>query len=87
MPDHTHLLISMNPDISVSKLTGGIKSNSTRFLKNKGFLTKFDWQNGFGAFSYSKSQAPKVVNYILNRPEHYKKQTFKEEIHSVLKYF
>jgi len=79
MPDHTHLLVSINPDISVSKLTGEIKSNSSRFLKEKGFLNKFDWQDGFGAFSYSKSQAPKVVNYILNQPGHHKKQTFREE--------
>jgi putative transposase len=79
MPDHTHLLVSMNPDISVSKLTGEIKSNSSRFLKEKGFLNKFDWQDGFGAFSYSKSQAPRVVNYILNQPGHHKRQTFREE--------
>lgn len=79
MPDHTHILVSMLPGISVSKLTGEIKSNSSRFLKEKGFLKNFDWQDGFGAFSYSKSQAPKVVNYILNQPEHHRKQTFREE--------
>ena len=80
MPDHTHLLISMNPDISVSKLTGEIKSGSSKFLKDNGFVKTFDWQDGFGAFSYSKSQAPNVVNYILNQPEHHKKKTFRDEL-------
>lgn len=79
MPDHTHLLVSINPDISISKLTGEIKSNSSRFLKGKDFLKNFEWQSGFGAFSYSKSQALKVVDYILNQPKHHKKKTFKEE--------
>ena len=86
MPDHTHLFVSMNPDMSISKLTGEIKSNSSRFLKEKGFLNKFDWQDGFGAFSYSKSQA-KVVQYILNQPQHHKEQTFREEYLQFLKIF
>lgn len=87
MPDHTHLLVSMNPDISVSKLTGEIKSGSSKFLKDKGFVKTFDWQNGFGAFSYSKSQASNVVNYILNQPQHHKKKTFRDEYIQLLNIF
>ena len=87
MPDHTHIFVSMNPDISVSKLTGEIKSGSSKFLKDKGFVKNFDWQDGFGAFSYSKSQSPKVVNYILNQPQHHKKKTFKDEYIQLLNIF
>ena len=87
MPDHTHILVSMDPDISVSKLTGEIKSGSSKFLKDKGFVKTFDWQDGFGAFSYSKSQAPKVVNYILNQPQHHKKKTFRDEYIQLLNIF
>lgn len=87
MPDHTHLFVSMNPDISVSKLTGEIKSGSSKFLKDRGFVKTFDWQDGFGAFSYSKSQAPNVVNYILNQPGHHKKETFRDEYIQLLNIF
>jgi REP element-mobilizing transposase RayT len=87
MPDHTHIFVSMNPDMSISKLTGEIKSGSSKFLKDKGFVKTFDWQDGFGAFSYSKSQAPRVVNYILNQPQHHKKKTFKDEYVQFLNIF
>ena len=55
MPDHTHILASLKPNISISDLTGTIKSNSSSFIKEKHFAKNFAWQEGFGAFSYSKS--------------------------------
>ena len=80
MPDHTHIFTSIKPDVSISDLTRDIKSNSSSFLKEKKFVpVTFSWQEGFGAFSYSKSQVPDVVNYVLNQPEHHRKKTFKEE--------
>lgn len=86
MPDHTHLLVSIKPDISISDLVRDIKSNTTSFIKETKFLDKpFSWQEGFGAFSYSKSQAPRVVNYILNQPSHHQKRNFKEEYLEFLK--
>ena len=86
MPDHTHLLVSMKPDLSVSDLTGDIKSNSSSFIKDKKWGNSFfSWQEGFGAFSYSKSQSQNVVNYIINQPQHHKKITFKEEYLEFLK--
>lgn len=88
MPDHTHLFVSIQPSITISDLVRDIKSNSSSWLKEKftSFKT-FAWQEGFGAFSYSKSQLPQVVNYILNQPMHHKKKTFKEEYHDFLKNF
>ena len=80
MPDHTHIFGSLKPDISISDLTRDIKANSSSFIKEKKFVNSlFSWREGFGAFSYSKSQATKVVNYVLNQPEHHKKITFREE--------
>ena len=87
MPDHTHLLVSIKPNIAISDLVRDIKSNSTTFIKTQGWGRSFSWQDGFGAFSYSKSQAPKVVDYILNQNEHHRKKTFKEEYLELLKIF
>src|SRR5688572_30763238 len=67
MPDHIHLLVSIAPDIKVSDLVRDIKANSSRFIKEKGWIIgKFSWQLGFGAFSYSHSQIYTITNYILN---------------------
>lgn len=79
MPDHTHIFVSIKPDIAISDLVRDIKANSSSFIKQKGFVKNFVWQTGFGAFSYSKSQASNVVGYILRQPQHHKKQTFKQE--------
>lgn len=80
MPDHTHIFISIQPNINISDLVRNIKSNSTTWIKSSfSSLKSFAWQEGFGAFSYSKSQAKKVVEYILNQPDHHKRKTFKEE--------
>ena len=87
MSDHTHILVSMKPDIAISDLVRDIKSNSSSFIDDKKFVKNFSWQTGFGAFSYSKSQSKNVVDYILNQPEHHKKKTFKEEYIDFLQKF
>lgn len=87
MPDHTHILVSMKPDLAVSDLARDIKANSSSFIKEKEFIKDFSWQAGFGAFSYSKSQSLNVVDYILNQPQHHRKKTFKEEYVEFLQKF
>jgi len=80
MPDHIHILIGLKPDKSLSDLVRSIKANSSRFINDKKWINgKFEWQAGFGAFSYSHSQLTNVINYIQNQEEHHKKKTFKEE--------
>ena len=79
MPDHTHIFLSMKPNMAISDLVRTIKSNSSSFLKNRNLVNDFSWQEGFGAFSYAKSQAKNVIDYVLNQAEHHKKRTFKEE--------
>ncbi|MBA2330549.1 MAG: IS200/IS605 family transposase [Flavisolibacter sp.] len=79
MPDHIHILISMSPDCKISDLVRDIKANSSSFVQEKISMSSFRWQEGYGAFSYAKSQIDNVVNYILNQQNHHKQKTFKEE--------
>lgn len=88
MPDHVHLLVSIKPNVLISDLVRDIKAGSSKFINdNKWVKGKFNWQEGFGAFSYSKSQIDNVVKYILNQEEHHKKTTFKDEYLDFLKKF
>lgn len=83
--DHTHILIGLHPSVSISTITGDIKSGSSGWINsNKLISEKFNWQDGYGAFTYSKSQIDNVIKYILNQHEHHKKRTFKEEYLSIL---
>src|SRR4051794_41094035 len=57
LPDHIHLLIGLRPDMSLSDLVREIKANSSKFINEKRWVVgRFSWQEGFGAFSYSRSQ-------------------------------
>ena len=88
MPDHSHLFIGMKPNISLSDLVRDIKNNSSTFINEKKWVMgKFNWQEGYGAFSYGHSQIDSVVKYIINQEEHHKKKTFKEEYLEILKKF
>ena len=88
MPDHVHLFVSINPSFAISDLVREIKANSSKFINEKGWIRgKFNWQDGYGAFSYSKSQANNVINYINNQEKHHKSVSFKEEYIDLLKKF
>ena len=88
MPDHIHIFVGLHPAQSISKLVNDIKTSSTKFIKKQPWMPyAFEWQNGYGAFSYSKSSIDNVVNYILNQEEHHKKKTFKEEYLTFLNEF
>ena len=78
MPDHTHMLVSIRPDIAVSDLVRDVKSNSSVFVKDN-INKAFSWQKGFGAFSYAKSQLNDVAMYISNQPLHHRERTFRDE--------
>ena len=79
MHDHIHVLFGMKPSLSISDTVKEIKRVSSRFIKEEGRILKFEWQTGYGTFSYSKSDIDKVIKYIINQKEHHKKETFKEE--------
>ncbi len=88
MPDHTHLLIGIKPSIAISDLVRDVKAGSSKFINDHGWIKgKFQWQEGFGAFSYSKSQIVEVVKYIMNQEEHHRRRSFKEEYLALLQKF
>ena len=86
MPDHVHILIGIKPDKSISDLIWDIKSHSSSFIREQGFVKgRFEWQEGFWAFSMSQSQVPKLILYIQNQERHHKKQSFLSEYLGFLK--
>ncbi|MFT4598658.1 MAG: putative transposase [Bacteroidia bacterium] len=88
MPDHIHILIGMKPSCNLSDLVREIKKSSNVFIQEKKFSPhKFEWQSGFGAFSYSHSALDNVIAYIVNQKEHHKKHTFKKEYTQFLERF
>jgi putative transposase len=88
MPDHIHILIGLKPTMSIADLVREVKANSSKFINEKKIMHgKFNWQNGYGAFSYSRSQIQQVYNYIENQEIHHKKKTFREEYLELLERF
>jgi putative transposase len=86
--DHIHIFIGMRPDQSISSLVQLVKAESTNWInENKLSKKSFYWQEGFGAFSYSRSHVQRVINYIKNQKEHHKKQNFLEEYRKLLQSF
>lgn len=80
MPDHTHILVGLKPDCSVSELVGKIKTGSTNHINTQRLIgCRFSWQEGFGAFSVSQSHLTAVYRYIQNQEEHHRRKTFHEE--------
>jgi REP element-mobilizing transposase RayT len=88
MEDHVHCFIGLRPIVSVSELMQTVKAKSSKYINDHSLTLKhFEWQDGYGVFSYSQSQVEKVYKYIQNQEEHHKKQTFREEYLDFLKKF
>jgi len=83
--DHIHIFFGFRPIQSLSDLMQNVKRNSSEWINNeKLIIGRFSWQEGYGAFSYSKSQIPRVIKYIENQETHHKKRTFVEEYIKIL---
>ena len=78
--DHIHMLVGMHPAESVSDLVKSLKAQSSKWINETYMRGIFGWQQGFGAFSYSKSLVPAVKRYIENQKEHHRHVTFQEEL-------
>jgi REP element-mobilizing transposase RayT len=88
MSDHIHILIGMKPSCCLSDLVREIKKSSNEFIKEKKFTKmNFQWQGGFGAFSYSQKELENVISYVKNQKEHHKKKSFKKEYINFLNRF
>lgn len=86
MADHVHLFIGLNPKLSISETVKEVKRASSLFINQQKFFPgKFQWQSGYGGFSYSQSHIERVYQYIFNQQEHHKKKTFREEYMGFLK--
>lgn len=80
MHDHVHILFGMRPTQSLSDLMQDIKGDSSKWINKKGYISgRFSWQEGFGGFSYGKSQVNNVIDYIKNQEIHHRKKSFTEE--------
>ncbi len=83
--DHIHIFIKISPDVSVSHMLKCLKGNSSKWVnENKHSKIHFNWQIGYGAFTVSQSNIEAVIKYIEHQEEHHRKQTFKEELISLL---
>ena len=86
--DHIHILIGLNPNDKISDLVASIKRSSSLYINDKGFFNgKFHWQDGYGAFSYGKSQIDDIYKYIANQEDHHKRRTFRQEYLKLLEKF
>lgn len=86
--DHIHIFFELSPNLRISDIMRDLKSASSKWVNDNRFvLGKFQWQNGYGAFSYSRSQRNDVINYIINQEEHHENKTFKQEYLEMLRKF
>lgn len=86
--DHVHCFLGLKPVVSVSELMKTVKAKSSKYINDHSLTPhRFEWQEGYGVFSYGQSQVDKVYKYIQNQEERHKKQTFKTEYLAMLKKF
>ncbi|MBS1802172.1 MAG: IS200/IS605 family transposase [Acidobacteria bacterium] len=83
--DHIHILISIPSTITIADAMRVIKSESSRWMHEVGKIAKFEWQEGYGAFSIGYSQLQATLTYIADQQEHHRKQDFQAEFIAFLK--
>ncbi len=88
MPDHIHILVGFRPYQSISSMIQNVKTESSKWIQDQKLCdSRFRWQNGYGAFSYSKSHVPRVIKYIQYQEQHHKRVSFLDEYRKLLKVF
>ena len=88
MPDHIHIFVGFKPTLKISDLVRDIKTTSSQFINQQNYSNhQFNWQKGYGAFSYGYSQIGSVYKYVQNQEIHHKQKTFKEEYLEYLEKF
>jgi len=86
--DHVHCLVGLKPVVSVSELMKTVKAKASKYINDHNLTTsRFEWQEGYGVFSYSRPQIDNVYHYIKNQETHHQKLTFREEYISLLEEF
>ena len=88
VPDHVHVLIGYNPKYALSDIVRDIKAASSKMINENGWMQgKFEWQDGYGAFSYSRSQLDTIIRYIQDQERHHSVKSFVEEYVGILEAF
>ena len=88
VPDHLHMLVGFGTTMSIADFIEEVKSISSKFINDKNWIQgKFEWQRGYGVFSYSRSQIDQVIRYIQKQQEHHIKKSFKDEYLEFLRKF
>lgn len=88
MPDHIHLFVGFKPSMLISDFVKQIKIQSNEFIRGKKWIQgSFNWQEGYGVFSYGHSQIDGVCKYIQNQEQHHQKKTFQAEYIEFLQKF
>lgn len=82
--DHVHLLVRLHQETSLSESVRTMKANSSKWLREEHEPRWIGWQDGYGAFSVSKSHLPEVEAYIRNQEQHHAKTSFKDEFRALL---
>jgi len=86
--DHVHVLFELHPDSKISDLMRMLKASSAKWINDNQLVKgKFQWQTGYSAFSYARSQRNDVINYVMNQEEHHRTKTFEEEYLNMLQKF
>jgi REP element-mobilizing transposase RayT len=88
MPDHIHIFSDLHPSLSLSDFVKDIKVASSLWMKESGKFPSFtNWQEGYGAFTYSQKEKDRVIDYIKNQKQHHAKENFFDEYKRLLKEF
>jgi REP element-mobilizing transposase RayT len=86
--DHIHCFLGLRPVVSVSELMKVVKAKSSEYINDHNLtLERFEWQEGYGVFSYRQRDVDQIYKYIQNQEEHHKIQTFGDEYLELLKEF
>jgi putative transposase len=77
--DHSHILLSLPPTITIAKAVQLVKSGSSKWMHEQIGNRRFEWQEGYGAFTIGASQVPATIRYIDNQPTRHRKISLKQE--------
>lgn len=84
--DHAHLLFCLSKNHALSKIVEHVKKGSSKWIKAQGVrYSSFQWQSGYGAFSVSQSNVPRVSAYIAGQEEHHRTRNFQDELRAFLR--
>jgi putative transposase len=83
--DHIHIVCEIHPSLAISDVMRRMKASSSKWMKDSGLFPEFQgWSAGYGVFSYSKSDRPRIVNYVTNQKTHHRKSCFRQELIKIL---